>query len=207
MKSVKLQGAFAEIDTQADVRAIETLSGPGNARDRMAGEIAAASGDYSPAVFFSLAAHHASAGRMPVALFWMFAGRIRLWYDVQRSTDKSVEAAVDLLNNGLPELLRLSQFEDIEASTKIMNDAADWDKSTPHNYDACWIALHGLAAFLPDAASRTRESLTIPESEWEALAESNRTEYCKNYAAELAGFGADKILQIRERIAELRSRE
>lgn len=201
------KGVFAEIDTESSMQAIETLrSGSEEERVRIAEHIAANSAEYCPAVFFALASYHHQAGRTPIGLFWLFAGRIRTWFDIQRSTDRSVEAAADALGNSVPELLRLSQFEDLEESRKILARAVEWDRDTQHNYDECWIALHGLAPSLPDAEQKTRESLTIPEDQWEALAEKNRSEYYTAYANDTASMDAGQLDQIKAKIAELRSR-
>ena len=107
LMGTELKGVFAEIDTTQSLEAMETLrSGSEEDRVRIAEQIAANSADYCPAVFFALAAYHHQANRTPIGLFWLFAGRIRTWFDIQRSTDRSVEAAADALGNSVPELLR-----------------------------------------------------------------------------------------------------
>jgi hypothetical protein len=58
-----------------------------------------------------------------------------------------------------------------------MKNAVQWDRETPHDYDARWIALHGIRAFHPKPAPGTAEPLTIPQDQWETLAEKHRDEY------------------------------
>ena len=111
-----------------------------------------------------------------------------------------------MLGNSTPELLRLAQFEDIEESRKILARAVEWDRDTEHNYDACWIALHGLGPSLPGAESVARESLTIPEDQWDALAKKNRDDYYANYVSETHAMDEAQLQQIKDKIAELRSR-
>jgi hypothetical protein len=199
------KGVFAEIDTESSREAMETLrSGSEEDRVQIAEQIAANSADYCPAVFFDLAGYHHNAGRTSIGLFWLFAGRIRTWFDIQRCTDRSVEAAADALGNSTPELLRLSQFENLEESRKILERAVQWDGDTDHNYDECWIALHGLGPSLPDAESKTRESLTIPKDEWDALAEKNRTEYQAAYIKQTSAMDESQLQEIKAKAAQLR---
>lgn len=88
---------------------------------------------------------------------------------------QSLFDAMTILNDRLPELLRLTQFEDLDKAKSIVKKAVDWDRKTPYNYDPRWIALHGIRYFLPVPADGHQDPLTIPEDQWEALAEELRT--------------------------------
>ncbi len=152
-----LTGEYAKIDTRRELKAIETfLNGTDEQKERLAEKIAEAADRYAPAVFFHLARYHHEQGDNDEALFWMYAGRVRTYFDIQRCTDKTVADAVEMLGEQLPQRLRLYQFEDIDNAKAILADVIEWDATTEHNYDARWIALHGLGSQLPPAEGRHR---------------------------------------------------
>ncbi len=202
---VKPSGVYAQIDTRRDVRAVEALeSGSAKEKAAAAQDVLGDAGRYCPAVFFPLAAYLFAQGQPDEALFWMYSGRIRAWYDVKRSADPSVADTVVLLNQGLPDLLRLTQFEDLDRARSTLDRAIAWDRDTPHDYDARWIALHGMGAFLPEPASGPR-ALTVPEDQWADLAETNRAEYLADYLADLAAVTPEQMTKIKAKILELKA--
>ncbi len=199
-------GVYTQIDTRAEIQLIGNLqSGGGNQKKEAAREIMAHPGKYCPAVFFSLAAYLFYDGRTNDAIFWMYAGRIRTRFDIRRCTDETVADALEVLNQQLPELLRLAQFEDLKNARRIMEDALAWDRETPYDYDPRWIALHGLGAFRPAADQPSAEPLTIPEKKWAALAEKNRKEYLADFKADMDRITPKQLAEIKAKIAELQA--
>ena len=84
-----------------------------------------------------------------------------------------------------------------------MKNAVQWDRETPHDYDARWIALHGIRGFHPKPAPVTAEPLTIPQDQWETLAEKNRDEYLTQWLADLSSITEEQLAQIQEKYDEL----
>ncbi len=204
--SVGLHGEYAEIDVEREKRAIKGLtSGDDDEMERWAERIESRPDRFAPAVLFHLANYHFEQGSEYEALFWMYSGRIRCRFDIERCTDKSVEGAVELLNQQLPDLLRLIQFEDIDYAKEVMQEAIEWDRETEHNYDARWIALHGIRAFQP--ASEAEEPLTVPEKTWKKLANKVRAETAQQYAEGLDELTEEQLEQIAAKIEELRNEQ
>ena len=70
--------------------------------------------------------------------------------------------------------------------TELIAKVVEWDRKTPHAYDPRWINLHGIqavqAAKDPQLAAKlTQESLSLPQSQWAALAEQTRTKYLQGF--------------------------
>lgn len=124
----------------------------------------------------------------------MYAGRLRAWYDVKRCTDNTVADAVPVLNQQLPDLLCLIQFEDLAKARQTVEKTIEWDWNIPHEYDPRWIALHGMGAFLPKAENKgATTSLTVPEAQWEQLAEEVRTEYLANFIEDMENLEPEQL--------------
>lgn len=199
-------GGYSSIDTQREIQAITALrSGNTQEAEPVAREVMAHPDRYCPAVFYSLASYLFTREESDSAIFWMYAGRIRTSYDIRRSKDQTVADAGQVLNQQLPELLRLLQFENLEQAKKIVGRAIEWDRVTKYNYDARWIALHGLGASLPGADSVTSDSMLVSPAEWSALAERNRTEYLAGFLEDVAAITPEHLEQIRSKIEELRN--
>lgn len=204
-RAVPLKGVYKEIRTAREMEAISTfMKGTDEAKEQLAERIQEHPERYAPAVFFHLARYHFEQEDEDEALFWLYAARIRTWYDIKRCTDRSVGDSVEVLNRQLPPLLRLIQFEDIPNAKRLMKRAIAWDRTTPYEYDPRWIALHGLRASLPPTADGKTESLTIPEDQWVELAETHRKEYHKNWLEDLQGLTPEQLEQIEAKIEELR---
>ncbi|MEI6055897.1 MAG: hypothetical protein WCR55_07545 [Lentisphaerota bacterium] len=205
---VQPQGVYAQIDTKREMQAIDSLlNGNDKVKAQTAKEIVDHSDQYCPAVFFFLSRYFFYENKDDDAIFWLYAGRIRMWYDVKKCTDKSVEDSVDAMSAQLPDLLRSIQFENIENSKKLLKKAAEWDRSTLHNYDPAWIALHGLGAFMPNADKVTLDSLNIPKDKWAALAEENRSEYLKDYDEYFDQITPEQLLEMKKKIEEMKKEQ
>jgi hypothetical protein len=203
-----LKGEYKEIKTTRESKAIKTfLEGTDEQKEKLASRIQEHPNRYAPAVFFHLSVYLYVQDEVDDALFWLYCARIRTYFDIQRCTDRSVEGAGEILNNLVPALLKLEQFQDLENSKQIMKNAVQWDRETPHDYDARWIALHGIRAFQPEPAPGTAEPLTIPEDQWETLAEKHRDEYLTQWLADLSSITEEQLTQIQEKYDELLAAE
>ena len=148
--TVAPKGVYARIDTRQDIKAIQTLNAaPDIEKKQMAEEIIKNSSKYAPVVFFYLANYLCAKKDIDNAIFWLYAGRIRIRFDIARCTDQTVGDSIGELNASVSELLRLSQFENLDKTRALVQKAIAWDCKTPHDYDPKWIALHGMAPFLP----------------------------------------------------------
>ncbi len=204
-RAVPLKGVYKEIQTTREMQAISTfLKGTDKEKEQLAERIQEHPERYAPAVFFHLSRYLFEQEEEDDALFWLYAARIRTWYDIKRCTDRSVEDSVEVLNQQLPPLLRLIQFEDIPNAKRLMKKALAWDRATPHEYDPRWIALHGLRASLPPAVDGKQASLTIPKIQWAELAETHRKDYHKTWLEDLQGLTPEQLEQIDAKIEELR---
>ena len=203
---IPLKGIYKEIDTTREMQAISTfMKGTDEQKERLAETIQEHPERYAPAVFFHLSRYLFEQEEEDDALFWLYAARIRTWYDIKRCTDRSVGDSVEVLNGQLPPLLRLIQFEDLANAKSLMKKAIAWDRKTPHEYDPRWIALHGIKASLPQAADGKESSLTVPEEQWKDLAEKHRKEYHKDWLESLKTLGPEQLTQIEAKIKELRA--
>lgn len=202
---VPLKGVYKEIHTKREMQAISTfMKGTDEEKESLAETIQEHPERYAPAVFFHLSRYLFEQEEEDDALFWLYAARIRTWYDIKRCTDSSVGDSVEVLNGQLPPLLRLIQFEDLDHAKRQMKRAIAWDRKTAHKYDARWIALHGIRASLPTAADGKETALTIPEDKWEDLAETHRKEYHKTWLEDLKSITPEQMAQIEAKIEQLR---
>ncbi len=203
-----LKGEYREIRVAQEMDAIKAFTtGSEEAKSRWATRIEAAPSDYAPAVFFHLAIYQYEQEQVDEALAWLYRGRIRTYYDVLRCTDRSAAGAGDMLNGLLPARLRLEQFIDLEKSKRIMEQAIQWDRETPHNYDPRWIALHGIRASLPEPAPGYEEALTIPDEQWESLAEEHRSAYLTQWLQDVADLTDEQLDQIQVKYDQLSDAE
>jgi hypothetical protein len=204
----QLHGEYRDIKVSTQTEAITTfLDGTNHDKERLALRIQASPSRYAPAVFFHLAVYLFQQDDVEEALFWLYCGRIRTYFDIQRCTDQSVAGAAEILNNLVPPLLRLEQFIDLENSKRIMERAVEWDRETPHDYDARWIAFHGIGASLPEPAPGMATPLTIPEDQWDALAEKHRTEYFAQWMSDVSSISEEQLTLILAKYDELRAAE
>ena len=205
-RAVPLKGVYKEINTTREMKAISTfMKGTDEQKEQLANSIQEHPERYAPAVFFHLSRYLFEQEEEDDAIFWLYAARVRTWYDIKRCTDQSVGDSVEVLNGQLPPLLRLIQFEDLANAKRLMKKAIAWDRKTPHEYDARWIALHGIRASLPAAAGGKESTLTVPAEQWEDLAEKNRKEYHKDWLESLQTLEPEQMTQIEAKIKELRA--
>jgi len=122
-----LKGEYKEIKAIRESKAIKVfLEGTDEQKEKVASRIQEHPNRYAPAVFFHLSVYLYAQDEVDDALFWLYCARILTYFDIQRCTDRSVEGAGEILNNLVPQLLRLEQFQDLENSKQIMKNAVQW---------------------------------------------------------------------------------
>jgi hypothetical protein len=176
---VKPTGVYATIDTTSISSMLDKLHGPPSAElQRAIAAIEHNSGAYAPPVLMQVGMTQYLAGKTDDALFWFHAGILRAILDSKLCSDPSVaDAPVRLIRRSPPELVKLA-FSDDPRISKIVQAVLAWDLKTPYAYDHRWIALSGTgatqSALDPAHAPAT---VTVPESEWAGIIQSNRAAY------------------------------
>jgi hypothetical protein len=197
---------YSDIDVQSVNQAITTfVSGTDDQKEQLRTEIENEPNRYAPILFFHFASYLLEQGEEDEALFWFSAGKLRMYYDIRRCTDRSVGGAMQIVKEKMPPLLLLLQFEDVDNTREVLDRVLEWDRSTGHDYDCRWIALHGIKAFLPKPADGSVESLTIPQEEWETVAEEIRLEFSKGFDDFVSSVSEADMETITNKIEELRA--
>ena len=181
------QGVFAQIDTKLGQEALRLLSqGTAQQQQGVLERVRAAPERFQPPVFYVLSQVLFKAGQQEEAAFWFYAGQLRARFDANRCTDATARQAVDVMNQSYGGPINRYLFQDLNKAQELITKVVEWDRKTPHAYDPRWINLHGIqavqAAKDPQLAAKlTQESLSLPQSQWAALAEQTRTKYLQGF--------------------------
>lgn len=174
--TVEPKGEYAKIDTALLNETMMVLSqGSDSEKKKVIKEIKAHPEQYAPPVFYALS-HALFENDKEGALFWFYAGQIRIRYDANRCADKSAQSAAGALSNQYGVLINQYAFQNIDLLKKIVPKAVKWDSETPNEYDHRWIHLHGMGAFTGDD-----KEMSLPESEWEAIKKKTGDEYLEGF--------------------------
>lgn len=181
------QGVYAQIDTKLGQEALRLLSqGTPQQQQSVLERVRATPERFQPPVFYVLSQVLFKAGQREEAAFWFYAGQLRARFDANRCTDTTARQAVDVMNQSYGGPINRYLFQDLSKAQELISKVVDWDRKTPYAYDPRWINLHGIqavqAAKDPQLAARlTAESLSLPQSQWAALAEQTRTKYLQGF--------------------------
>jgi hypothetical protein len=172
-------GEYATIETGPTIALIrEIRSGPTAKATDIANRVTQDSGAYSPPVLFALAEWYYRQANIDRALFWLNAAGLRGQFDGLICTDRTAISAVAELSQQEPQDLYRVQFQDRERIKKIVWEVIDWDSRTVAHYDHRWISLHGVRAIDSGLGKNTStEPLTVPQDQWQKIAEENRDRY------------------------------
>ena len=176
---VQAGGIYQEIDTKPSLILIRVLNGPPSAeQQRDIAEIKRHPGDYVPPVLLSLATAKFNNGAVEDAIFWLHAGWLRASLDTKSCTNPSVGDTTRVLLMQMPLALRKAALSNPVLNAKTAHDVSAWDAKTPMRYDHRWIAFHGIQANMSAlGAGDAPTTLTVPRSQWNAIAEKNRSDY------------------------------
>jgi hypothetical protein len=193
------KGEYAEIDVAPINKAMQAFkTGTDRQKQMMARQIIAAPEKYAPVAFFALSESLFKDGKKDDALFWFYAGDLRARFDAARCADETARQGVDLLQVQYAPMINQYVAQDFAKVEAVLAKVVEWDRKTPHEYDHRWINLHGMGAVMASmnlpAASQQSAPLSLPQDQWESIAEKTRTEY-------LAGFHA-AVDQIRKAAAK-----
>lgn len=176
---LKPQGEYASIDTRLAVKTMRDLAqGTDAVRAQTVREVVAAPQNYAPPVFYVLSSLLFKAGLKDDAVFWFYAGQLRARFDANRCNDASARSAVSALNEQYGAPINEYAFQDTDKLLTQVEKVVAWDRATPHEYDQRWINLSGMGATtsaMGEAGQAT--PLSLPEAQWEAIAEKTRADY------------------------------
>jgi len=188
-------GEYAKIDTRLAKDTIAALGrGPADARARAIADIRLHPENYAPPVFYALSRVLFDEGKQDDGAFWFYAGQIRARFDARRCADSSAGSAVAALNEQFGTPINQYMFKDLPKLEALIPRVVEWDRTTPHHYDQRWINLHGMNAMMTglEGAANDTSPLSVPESQWDALAETNRIEYLKGFRQVMANLHQQK---------------
>lgn len=179
-------GVYAEIDVELMNETMAVLiDGPQPEREKAIERIVANSEKYAPPVFYALSYVLYYDGQWDDAVFWFHAGQLRARFDANRSTDDTAAEALSVLDQYFGPMMYEYAMKDIPKLEQLVLKVIDWDRSTPYEYDHRWINLFGMetlmAALEVDDAQEIVPVLSVPEEQWEAIAEQTRIDYLEQF--------------------------
>lgn len=186
--AVQPVGEHATIDVRLAKQTIDTLmSGTDEQIAQTVSAIRESPERYAPPVFYYLSKRLFDQGDKDDAAFWYYAGQLRARFDANRCADSTARQAVSVLNERFGTPINQYTFTDLDALEALVTRVVAWDRATPHEYDHRWINLHGMEA-VTDATGGgiSEEPLSLPEEEWDAIAERTRVEYLEGLRQALA---------------------
>jgi hypothetical protein len=192
---VEPKGEYAKIDVKLANETIKSL-GKGSAEEKQKAveQIKKSPEKYAPPVFYALSKSLFEDGKNDDAAFWFYAGQLRARFDANRCADVPAREAVAILNGEYGPAINQYSFRDLSKLEKLIHKVVEWDRKTKHDYDHRWINLHGLDAMIEglggDDAGGKPSAMSLPEKQWEEIAEKTRAEYLggiKKAIAEISG--------------------
>jgi hypothetical protein len=73
---------------------------------------------------------------------------------------------------------------------RLIQKVVEWDQKTPHHYDHRWVNLHGMTEATAGLNAGTPNpgnvTFSLPEAQWDAIAEQTRTEYLAEFRKAIA---------------------
>ena len=177
--TLERKGEYAQIDTRFSGQALKDLNSRDAAvRRRTIEQVQATPERYAPPVLYQLSQVLMAEGKPERAMFWFYAGQLRARFDANRCADETAGSAIGVMNQNIGPPINQYAFKNLVLLEKTIADVLAWDRRTPHDYDHRWINLHGMAAMIASMdPAQAQQELSLPESEWEAIAEQTRQDY------------------------------
>ncbi|WP_255576287.1 hypothetical protein [Comamonas sp. Y33R10-2] len=180
-------GVFAQIETKLGQEALRLLSqGSPQQQQNVLDRVRSAPERFQPPVLYVMSQLLFKAGQKDEAAFWFYAGQLRARFDANRCADPTARPAVDVMNQNFGGPINRYLFQDLDNAQALIAKVVEWDRRTPYAYDPRWINLHGVQAVQTAkdpqlAKTLTKESLSLPQSEWPALAEQTRSKFLQGF--------------------------
>ncbi len=170
--AVNPQGEFATIRVEPSNSEMKLLS----KRDWASIErVTKNPGNYNPAVLYALSDALFRSDRKDDAVYWFYLGQLRARSDANKALDVSARQAVSVLNQRYGKQINQYSFKDTERLRLTVSKVISTDQSMPRDYDARWIALHGIDAFGSDKVR------FVPRNQWKAINDKTRLQYNKDF--------------------------
>ena len=170
--AVNPQGEFAIIKVEPSNSEIKLLS----KRDPASIErVTKNPGAYNPAVLYALSDALFRSDRKDDAVYWYYLGQLRARSDANKALDVSARQAVGVLNQKYGAQINQYSFKETARLRLTVSKVILSDQSIPRNYDARWIALHGMDAF---DSSKVRFA---PRNQWKTINDTTRLQYEKDF--------------------------
>lgn len=175
-------GEYAKIDVKLAEQSIKDLTqGSPAEKEKRIAAIKSTPEKYVPAVFYVLSNQLFSQGQKEEGAFWFYAGQLRARYDANRCADISARSGVAVLNQEYGPMINKYMFQHIDKLEALIPKVIDWDRTTPHDYDQRWLNLHGMGAIETSLGDTQKQSLSLPEAQWEEIAEKTRKDYMEGF--------------------------
>ena len=170
------KGDFASIDVgKSNAEFALLLKNDGTSVQR----VLQSPGNYNPAVLYALSSALFETGRLDEALPWFYLAQLRARSDAAKALDISARESVTILNNRFGPKINRHAFSDLQKLKAAVAHATALDTQIPRNYDARWIALHGMDAF-----SKTTVRFE-PKERWNSINQRVRDENLEAFRAAL----------------------
>lgn len=140
-------------------------------------------GEYNPSVFYALASALFETGKRDESLPWFYFAQLRAKSDAAKSLDLGAREGVTLLNHRFGLKINQYAFRNLRKLKAAVALATKMDVQIPRNYDARWIALHGMDAF-----DKTKLRFE-PKERWNGINQRIRQENLKAFEATVAHLG------------------
>lgn len=194
------QGDYATIDTSKEMEALRIFrEGSTQEVADLTMEIINHSSSYAPVVFYYLAAMLWHSEHKDGALFWLFVARIRTTFDIKRYSDTTVSGAYAILEQNIPQQLRLYPFENIQNTKALLDKAILWDEKASYDYDSRWINLHGMNA-LQSGLSGTSDTIEVFSEDKVNQIRLENQDYWVAYSEQLLQMTPQDIATIKQQI-------
>jgi len=171
-----LMGEFAQVD---QTKSQQTIAAIKNNDSETIDTVINSPEKFSPDVFFVLSDRLFRSNRKYDALVWAHLGLIRAKSDANKSLDSSVADAVAALGGLSGKPINIYGYTNISRLRSAITEAVVMDQEISREYDARWVALHGIdAQFEEKIAFR-------PKSEWSDINDEARILYLDSMNAVL----------------------
>ena len=170
--AVNPRGDFATIQVEPSNSELKLLS----KRDPASIErVTRNPGSYNPAVLYALSDALFRSNKKDDAIYWFYLGQLRARSDANKALDASAKQAVGVLNQRYGTQINQYSFKDTARLRLTVAKVILTDQSIPRDYDARWIALHGMDAF---GSGKVRFA---PRGQWKTINDTTRRQYEKDF--------------------------
>jgi hypothetical protein len=182
---IKPAGDYAKIDVQLANNTLKTLTDGTEKQQRATMKQVMASPDkYCPVVLCALSNLLFDDGNKNEAVFWFYAGMLRVRMDAMRCADKTAREGVHIVNQNYGRDIIPYAMQNPAKLKATIARVVEWDRKTPYNYDRRWINLHGMDAIqesmgLNKEAGRQHPPMSMPKEQWTSIANQTRENFVK----------------------------